>query len=62
MTPKTPLRFMILAAFRESAKDMGDPAMIDVGARLWWAMSYPRTKGHMASAEDFALLKEFENR
>ena len=56
----TPLRFKTLEFFRESAKDMGDRTMIAAGVRLYWAMNFPRTKGHMATDADFNMLKEFE--
>ena len=58
---RAPIRFLILASFRESAKDMGDAAMVAAGVRLYWAMTFPRTKGHMASDADFALLDDYAN-
>jgi hypothetical protein len=57
----TALRFQTLAAFTEAAKDTSDAFLMGVANRLWWAMHYPRTKGHMASDADRAILREWEN-
>lgn len=59
MTMPTPLRFRVAEAFMDSAKDMGDPAMIDVARRVWRNVCYPRT--HKISAEDKAIFLNWQN-
>jgi hypothetical protein len=43
--------------FIESAKDMGDPAMIATARRVWWAIHFPRTRPCLA--EDLDLFRDW---
>ena len=57
MTPPTttrpePIRHRLAREFVESAKDAGDPVMVALARRVWWAISFPRTQP--CSAEDIA--------
>lgn len=54
------MRHAILARFTESAKDAGCIEGQRAAVRLWWAINFPRTKGHVATAADWALLSDFE--
>ena len=54
-----PLRFQSVNMFLESARDMGDPAMIQIAMRVRDAVNYPRAKP--CSAADIAVWKAWEN-
>jgi hypothetical protein len=43
--------------FIESAKDMGDPAMIATARRVWRAIHFPRTRPCLA--EDLDLFRDW---
>jgi hypothetical protein len=43
-TRPEPIRFRLVREFIESAKDIGDPAMVATARRIWWAVHFPRTR------------------
>ena len=56
-TRPEPIRFRLAHEFIESAKDMGDPAMIATARRVWWAIHFPRTRPCLA--EDLDLFRDW---
>ena len=56
-TRPEPIRHRLAREFVESAKDMGDPDMIALARRVWWAVSFPRTRPCQPS--DMAVFRDW---
>ena len=56
-TRPEPIRHRLARAFIESAKDAGDPEMIALARRVWWAINFPRTRP--CASEDMEVFRDW---
>jgi hypothetical protein len=56
-TRPEPIRFRLAREFIESAKDAGDPAMVALARRVWWAVHFPRTRP--CSPEEMDIFRDW---